>query len=283
MRTIVHLSDLHFGAIIPATLDPLVADVQAIDPDLVVVSGDMTQRAREAQFREAAAYLARLPRPQLLIPGNHDVPLYDVARRFLHPLGRYRRHITQDLAPVFADDEMLVVGINTARSLVFKGGRISRAQTDAVCESLDRAGDRARIVVTHHPFDIPPHLSGVRPVMGGRHAITRMAAHGTELVLSGHLHLVHVTATSSALPSGVELPLLVAGTPTSTRARRETNSFFVIRVERDAFHVETRRWLAEREEFVMAECWSFTRGSPARQPSVAVSGARFPTEDRTVR
>jgi 3',5'-cyclic AMP phosphodiesterase CpdA len=99
VRKILHVSDLHFGRIDPATLDPLRKTAERLKPDLVVVSGDLTQRARAWQFREARDYLATLPKPQLVVPGNHDVPLYDVVSRFLRPLSNYRRYISEDLEP----------------------------------------------------------------------------------------------------------------------------------------------------------------------------------------
>ena len=110
MRTIVHLSDLHFGALDPRLIDPLVAAVASLAPSLVAISGDLTQRARHRQFREAREFLARLPSPQLVVPGNHDVPLFDVAERLADPLGRFARYITAEFAPAFADDELVVVG-----------------------------------------------------------------------------------------------------------------------------------------------------------------------------
>src|SRR5256885_16491624 len=108
MRTIAHISDLHFGRLDSPVAEALVADLQALSPSLVVVSGDFTQRARSSQYADAAAYLKRLPNPQLTVPGNHDIPLYDVSRRFLSPLARYRHYINRDLRPIFQDDELLV-------------------------------------------------------------------------------------------------------------------------------------------------------------------------------
>jgi len=115
LRTILHVSDLHFGRIDPATLEPLLAAAKEIRPHVVVVSGDLTQRARAWQFREARDFLAALPQPQVVVPGNHDVPLYNVALRFADPLANYRRYITDDLEPFYRDDEIAVAGINTAR------------------------------------------------------------------------------------------------------------------------------------------------------------------------
>ena len=109
MRTLVHLSDLHFGRVDAQLLEPLRAAVVAARPELVVVSGDLTQRARTSEFEQARRYLDRLPQPQIVIPGNHDVPLYRVWERFLSPLGKYRRHIQRDLEPSFVDAEIAVL------------------------------------------------------------------------------------------------------------------------------------------------------------------------------
>ena len=132
MRTLVHLSDLHFGRIDESLLDPLVASVEEARPDVVVVSGDLTQRARSSQFSAAAAFLARLPSPRIVVPGNHDVPLYNVFDRFVRPLDKFRRYIEPDLSPEYIDAEIAVLGVNTARSLVVKNGRINEEQVAAV-------------------------------------------------------------------------------------------------------------------------------------------------------
>lgn len=167
MRRIAHLSDLHFGRLRPETLDPLREAVHAAKPDLVAISGDLTQRARKEQFREAAQFLETLPRPRIIVPGNHDVPLYNVLARFLRPLHNYRRFVADDLAPYYEDEEIAVAGINTARSLTFKGGRVNQAQVVRVRERLCRLGDEVtKIVVTHHPFDAPTDKAAESDLVG---------------------------------------------------------------------------------------------------------------------
>ena len=142
MRTLVHLSDLHFGRTDPALIEPLIASVNGIGANLVVVSGDLTQRAKQAQFEEARDFLARLAPPRLVVPGNHDVPLYRVWERFLSPLGKYCRIIDSNLEPTFVDGEIAVVGVNTARSFTFKDETVSgvcKAEPDGntlVCAPL---------------------------------------------------------------------------------------------------------------------------------------------------
>ena len=123
MRTLVHLSDIHFGRVDAAIVEPLISLIGKIKPDVVAVSGDLTQRARSEQFKEARAFLDRLPQPQIVVPGNHDVPLYNIFARFLQPLDKYRRFITEDLSPFYGDEEIAGLAVNTARSLTFKGGR----------------------------------------------------------------------------------------------------------------------------------------------------------------
>src|SRR5438270_5236116 len=128
MRTLVHLSDLHFGRVDIAIVEPLIETIRGLNPDLVAVSGDLTQRARSAEFKQARAFLDALPSPQIVVPGNHDVPLHNVFARFVTPFEKYRRWVNDTLEPVYEDDEMIVMGINTARSLTIKDGRVNRTQ-----------------------------------------------------------------------------------------------------------------------------------------------------------
>src|SRR5471032_3307632 len=136
MRTIVHLSDLHFGRVDQSLLRPLQELVASLAPDVVVVSGDLTQRARTEEFKAARAFLDTLPVPQIVVPGNHDIPLYNVASRFLAPLRKYTRYVTLDMAPQYVDDEIAVLCVNTARSLTFKDGRINHDQIAQIRQRL---------------------------------------------------------------------------------------------------------------------------------------------------
>src|SRR5918997_6196623 len=155
MKKIVHLSDLHFGRVDAGLVEPLVEAVGEVRPSLVVVSGDLTQRARSQQFEEARAFLDRLPRPQVVVPGNHDVPLYDVLSRFARPLDKYRRHISEEVEPVYEDEEMVVAGLNTARSMTRKYGRVNERQVAGLRKRLCKYPDAVlKVVVTHHPFDV---------------------------------------------------------------------------------------------------------------------------------
>ena len=253
MRTLVHLSDLHFGRVDAQIIDPLIKAVSEIRPDLVTVSGDLTQRARSGQFREARAFLDQLPQPQIVVPGNHDVPLHNVFTRFLKPLDKYRRYITDDMQPAYADEEIVVVGVNTARSLTIKGGRINEDQVASIREKLCGAGDEVvKAVVTHHPFDLPEGYKDRELVGRAEMAMAGLADCGADLFLAGHLHISHTSHTAMRYKIRGHSALVVqAGTASSTRGRGEANSFNVIRIHRPDITVERLTWQPERASFVV--------------------------------
>jgi 3',5'-cyclic AMP phosphodiesterase CpdA len=247
MRTLVHLSDLHFGRVDHKLIGPLVRTVNEIKPDLVAVSGDLTQRARSQQFREARAFLDALPQPQIVVPGNHDVPLHNPFRRFLQPLDKYRRYITDDLQPFFKDQEIAVMGVNTARSLTIKGGRINEVQIARLRERLCSFDDRVvKVVVTHHPFDLPEGHHERDLVGRARMAMIGLAECGADLFLAGHLHVSHTGHTAKRYKIRGHSALVVqAGTASSTRGRGEANSFNVIRMDHPKIVVERFMWQPE--------------------------------------
>ena len=254
MRTLVHLSDLHFGRVDEQLIAPLISAVTEINPDLVAVSGDLTQRARSQQFREARVFLDALPQPQIVVPGNHDVPLHNVVRRFLRPLGKYQRYITDDLQPAYVDDEIVVVGVNTARSLTIKGGRISEDQLAHIRLKLCESGEHlVKTVVTHHPFDLPEGYSDRHLVGRAQMAMTGLADCGADLFLAGHLHVSHTGHTAKRYNiSGHSALVVQAGTASSTRGRGEANSFNVIRINRPDITVQRLTWQAARSSFAVS-------------------------------
>jgi len=252
MRTIVHLSDLHFGRVDPRIVTPLTRAVRDTAPDLVTVSGDFTQRALPRQFAEARAFLDALPFRQLLVPGNHDVPLYNVGARFLAPFNLYRRHIADDLEPAFIDDEIAVVGLNTARSFVTKGGgRLGETQVTRACERLrGLPPELIKIIVTHHPFDVPEGVSPENLVGRAAMAMGHLGEVGADLFLAGHIHVSHVGRTAERYPIEGHSALVVQAGTMSTRGRGELNTFNVLRVERPRVTIERHSCEPGHDRFV---------------------------------
>lgn len=268
MRTIAHLSDIHFGSVDPLIVEPLISTLNDRKPDLVAVSGDLTQRARSSEFIDARAFLDRLPAPQIVVPGNHDVPLYNVLRRFAAPLRKYRRYITDDLQPFFSDDEMAVVGINTARSSTFKGGRINTEQIESIRKRLCYIGNNiVKVIVTHHPFDLPEgnlesDIVGRAPL-----AMEMLARCGADIFLAGHLHTTHTGHTATRYKIEGHSALVVqAGTATSTRHRGETNSFNLIYIDGANIKIERLVWQPEKLKFARAALESFYRDGAIWRP-----------------
>jgi 3',5'-cyclic AMP phosphodiesterase CpdA len=259
MRTIAHLSDLHFGRVDAQLLEPLRRRIEGLKPDVVVISGDLTQRAKPEEFREARRFLDTLPKPQIVVPGNHDVPLYNVFQRFFTPLSKYRRYISNDLEPTYIDDEIAVVGINTARSLVFKGGRINEEQVEAARAKLcDLGAGITKMVVTHHPFDLPTDWKNERLVGRAKMAMQMLARCGADVLLAGHVHMSHAGDTAARYKMDGYAALVVqAGTATSTRGRGETNAFNALRVAGREVQVERYSWDEALGEFTLAETQGF--------------------------
>lgn len=255
VRQLLHISDVHFGPKhLPSVADGLTRLTEERRPDLVVLSGDQTQRAKPRQFRQAREWARALPAPVLSVPGNHDVPMYRFWERIAAPYGAYRKHFAREIEPVWRDDELLVVGLNTAHGWTIKHGRLLARQLRRLREVVEVAADtRFRVVVAHHPLTPAPDFHDQSVTRRARVACREMARLGVHLVLSGHLHVgfLHVLPAPAEAPEN-PIALLHAGTSASSRGRGwETgrNTCNWIRVDAGAVTVQRLAWSAEREGF----------------------------------
>lgn len=245
MRTIAHVSDLHFGKDDPRIVKGLLRALEEAKPDVIVVSGDLTQRAKKKQFRAAKEFLDEMPKvPRVVVPGNHDVSTTNLFERVMRPLKRYRRFIERDLSPFWSDDEVAIAGVNTVRLMSTKDGRINRAQVECVCERfLGLKSEQVRVVVTHQPLDVPSEDLRHPVVTRAEMAMEGFASCGVDLFLSGHLHVGLTLASSVRYPiAGYSAVVVHAGTAVSTRTRKEANGWNLIRVEAGEMEVERMVW-----------------------------------------
>ena len=252
MRRIVHISDLHFGRVNPALVEPLLASISELRPDVVAVSGDLTQRATIAQFEAARDFLRQIPFPQIVVPGNHDIPLWNVYRRFARPLERYRRYIHAETEPSYFDGRLVVLGLDTARSLAWKQGRISADQVLRLRDRLQTPHpDAFKVLVVHHPFVPREGTKSFDAVGRAEQALEVLAQCGADLILAGHLHRSYSRQTASFYRLARRSILVVqSGTTLSARTRDEQNSFNVIGVEPDAANITIFAWEPLRAAFV---------------------------------
>lgn len=265
MTRIVHLSDLHFGAHDERLVKAVAVQIDELKPDLVVVSGDFTQRARTEQFREACEFLEGLRdrgHEVIGVPGNHDVPLYDVLRRFLSPLARYRRFIDETLCPFVELPGVAVLGINTARSLTFKDGRINRDQVEFIRETFARTpSETVRVLVTHHPLFALKVGDEVERAIGRQEmALDAVEESGVDMVLAGHAHHASSQDAGDLVTRAGGVLVVQAGTATSTRVREQEQSFNTVDIAEGSATITVHAWNGDEFRPNDAQCYEWHDG-----------------------
>ena len=277
---LAHLSDVHFGKIAhPRVVETLVAEVNAADMDLVVVSGDLTQRARRSQFIDARAFLDRFAAPVLVVPGNHDVPAWwrNPVGRVFRSARKYQRFITDDLTPTFTAARdglppLAVLGINSAHGLTIKGGRLRSRHNEVIASFFGaQSAEAVRILVLHHHLRLLETLGQHDVARGAARTLDTAADAGVDLVLCGHIHkstVEHVMVTTTH-GHGQRVVIASAGTATSSRSReaegKQTNYYNWITVEAERFIIEERRFDHEAGAYgsVRATDFAFESAPPA--------------------
>ena len=265
MTRIVHLSDLHFGAHDDRLVEAVEWRADQLKPDLIVISGDFTQRARTEQFRDACAFLDGLRErghEVLGVPGNHDVPLYDVLRRFLSPLARYRRFIDDTLCPFIELPGVAVLGVNTARSLTFKDGRINQDQVAFISETFSRTPNESfRVLVTHHPLFALRVGDEVERAIGRQElALNAIEESGVDMLLAGHAHHASSQDAGDLVTRAGGVLVVQAGTATSTRVREQGQSFNTIDIAEGSATITIHAWTGEDFEANDAQCYEWMNG-----------------------
>ena len=263
--TIAHISDVHFGKIADERVVPaLVAEVNACGVDLVVVSGDLTQRAREAEYQAAVEMIEAFEAPTLVVPGNHDVPpWWSPLSRVFRPASPFRRYIGDDTTPRFATDGIAAFGLNSSHGLTVKGGLIRDDHLGDMQAFFEEQPPEAfRVMVLHHHL---VRLQALWPhdiAIGAKRALRAAAGCGVELILCGHLHQSHVAHVEKDFEEGHRLVIASAGTATSSRTRgrdRHLNFYNHVHVTDEQFTVEERRYVVGEDRFIRERQTSFDR------------------------
>ncbi len=245
MSLVLHLSDTHFGTERDDVVEALLALAAQQRPDVAVLSGDITQRGRMAEFAAARGFIDALAaRAKLVLPGNHDIPLFEVWRRLFVPYRNHRRAFGRDLEPAYEDDAVLIVGVNTTSRFRHVDGRVSARQIERVCRRLSRSPPaRLKLVVTHQPVHVQHAEDEHNLLHGRRAAMQAWSQAGADLILGGHIHLPFTQALASAHQLPREVWAVQAGTAVSRRTRPGTaNSVNLIRHPPGAAVCSVERW-----------------------------------------
>ncbi len=256
MSVLLQISDTHFGTEQPHVVEALVALAAQQRPDVVVLSGDITQRARPAQFQAAKAFVDRLSAPVLAIPGNHDIALFDLWARLTRPYARYGGMFGHEIEPGHSSRDLLIVGVNTTRAWRHKNGEVSAAQIDRVAKLLTAASpSQLRVVVVHQPAAVTQALDQPN-LLRGRDAAVQVWSAGADLVMGGRMHLPHTLALQGLAR---RLWVVQAGTAVSSRTRPEApNSVNLVRWGK-AFggHAAQVQSESEAGDLCLIERWDF--------------------------
>lgn len=237
MKLLLQISDTHFGTAVPAVVLALRRLVRLQRPDALVLSGDITQRASAVQFAEARAFCDSLQiRQRLTLPGNHDIPLFNIFARLFNPYGRYRKAFGHALETQLSSPHWLVTGVNTTRRLRHVNGVVSGAQVRRVAAELRAAlPEQLRVVVVHQPVYVPNRSDEHDRLRGWERAVRAWAAAGADVIMGGHIHLPYVYDLATVVPG---LPRRVwcvqAGTAVSARTREVSNSVNLLRYQPSA-------------------------------------------------
>ncbi|MFA7553031.1 MAG: metallophosphoesterase [Spongiibacteraceae bacterium] len=255
---LIHLSDTHFGTEDIQVKTALQRCLQSLDTDFLIVSGDITQRARSEQFAAAKIFFASLPARQVLvIPGNHDIPLINLAARLFFPFRTYKKYLATDLQPTYRSDALWVMCLNTVQRSKHVDGNVSSKQLAWVTQQLQAAPNTAlKVVVAHHPFAAQLTTDNKNIIGGAVKAIEQWGKAGLDLVLGGHIHFPFTAPLSRYMVGLQGNPWVVqAGTAISTRVRNSIpNSFMRLQFDTGRDGLCIQRWDYDHERDCFSLC-----------------------------
>ena len=268
MHTILHVSDIHAGQPFRPDLAELVhLEANELNPDVVVVSGDLVQHEYVDQYQRARRWLDGFKQPLIVIPGNHDVPFRNPIDRFLRPMEKFRRYVEPDPNPFFYQGDLAVLGLNSTRSFTIKGGKLGEQELNVVREKFKSLPPQVcRVITAHHHFAPPPGFGSQSVIADAKHAIHVMEECDVDLILSGHMHVAYIGNTLDFYPTSKRGIIIVqCGTTTSARGKQREkgkNSFNVIRVHDRHISITHHLYNSERKRFLPMSRHLFPRRLP---------------------
>ncbi len=284
MTRLLQISDTHFGTERHAVMEALVRMAKRERPDVLVLSGDITQRARPAEFRRARAFCDRLEVPRMLsLPGNHDIPLLNLYGRATDPYAAYRRSFGAELEPLLQTPALLVIGVKTTRRWRHKNGEVSAAQIERVRWQLTHSRpQQLRIVVVHQPVYVLRQSDEHDRLRGWEPAVRAWSAAGADIIMGGHIHLPYVCELSASVKGLARRMWCVqAGTAVSARVRQEApNSVNLVRYDGGGSQpkCDVQRWdfNTATESFEIAHTSALAIARDGPMPELKMSGkSRF--------
>lgn len=231
---IIHLSDLHFGTESGSIVQDIIESIKALAPNLIIISGDFTQIASKQEFEQAQNFISELPAQVFCIPGNHDIPRYNLFERLFNPYNKYKKFINKNLSPVFITNDFVLAGMNTARRVLahwnWANGAISKKQLDMLEDAFAQVERKYRICVMHHPVHKPAKSPLKVFVFGASRALKKIKDLQVDIVLTGHVHYASLTVIHKTV-------FVSASTAISSRLRAQENGFNVIDLSSQFFEI----------------------------------------------
>ncbi len=235
MTTIIHLSDMHIGTEDKKMLPVLVDIINKLNSEVIVISGDFTQRAKIPQYKIARDFIKQLTCKNILsVPGNHDIALYRIFERFLMPFDKYKKYISNNINPSFCNNDVAIIGINSATPYTIQDGMVTDEQLKIMHDFFSKTAVMNRIVVMHHNMIRPEYH---KVILNLETVIQALAESRVNYILAGHLHDVCIERIERDYID-YNMYAITAGTALSSRLRTQPNSFNYMTIENNEFNIK---------------------------------------------